>query len=181
MLEVFECEYQEDIYLGEIHYVKAWSEAREVVKKPKDAVELYGLFGSFIEKEDSDIWVYSPRKINTLYRDSVLVHELAHFFTKKALFVEDFQMPIGMIEAIGYYIQNLWLLEQGPHGVLWYNEVEKKLPEDIDNFAYIADLLYWMNRESFINRALVFFDKDAPQKFQNLANGVYTRSYPPHH
>ena len=181
MIEVFELEYQEDIYLDEIIYVTHWSEHRDVIKEPKDAVELYGLYGKYTEKNTNTIWVYGPRKIDTLYRDSVLVHELAHFFTKKAIFEEDFNMPRGMIEAVGYYIQNLWLLEQGPHGILLYNDIKKKLPKKIDNFAYMADIIYMMNHEGFLNYALVFFNKDAPRKFQNLKNGFYTRSYPPHH
>ena len=175
MIEIFELEYQEDITLDTITYVRDWSDSGIV--EPLDSIQLYGLFISMIEKDVNKIRILNSRKFVPLYRDSVIVHELAHFFTKKAIFKEGEggYWGMGMMEVIGYYMQDLYLKEHGDKGVLWYYSADdKKSNIDDDTFAYSADLLYMTNRDSFLNYAVVFFNKDAPEKFKNFTKGNYS-------
>lgn len=99
------------------------------------------------------IWIQTPiphiyikqlRNYDKLYEPSVLVHEYAHFFSKKAAWDGVF-WDLGMTEAIAYYIQHLWLKEQAEKklGLMSYyppQEIEEEGLEE--SFPQMATLLY---------------------------------------
>ena len=179
LIEVFNVEYRDDITFGQVYYLDSF----DCVDKEAAPVNDYtvAVLNNFYQKEYNDIWILkSPPErpfikkgiIDEAYMQSALVHEFAHFFTKKAGFNEEFDgitkvYDRGMIEAIAYFIQDLWLKETTGHGLLfYYPDMEEKDFRIDPTFAFDAKSFYRFDYKNFLVNAIDYFKEEAPNKFE---------------
>ena len=176
MQEVFDIEYRDDIVFGEIYYLRNWD---CVDKSTSPRYEVMGFFDDMYTKDRNYIWLLDHNpikdiKFDRFYDASALVHEYAHFFTKKAGFNEEFDgvtklYDIGLIEAVAYYIQDLWLKENAGYSLLsYYPEVAQS--DVLEYFDIISSPLYRRNYEDFLVSALRHFEENAPEKFDKAVS-----------
>ena len=178
--EVFQVEYQEDIVLQGIYFLENWDCVKgSSAESVKDAA---GVFNNMYLKEHNQIYITDHHAL-TYPVKSVIVHELVHFFTKKAGWSEDFNgidrhYDSGLVEAIAYYIQELWLQEQGDT-LFNYLEIEEKHQEEVDNFYSLANLLYAMAPAKFLYNVPLYFADEQPEKFDDIMGkwGGYGTGY----
>ena len=110
MKEIFGVEYRDDIIFNQTRYLDNWNCAG------RSEPDLLGVFDNMYVKDQNNIWLLNYS--SDLYGDnyhytSFLIHEYAHFFSKKAGFNENFDGKTqvydkGLTEAIAYFIQDLW-------------------------------------------------------------------------
>ena len=172
MQEVFKLEYRDDIVFEGIIYVNNWDCLDKEQIQNRDGLK--GIFNNMYQKDKNEIYFH----LNNPHEDiglegewliSALVHEYAHFLTKKAGFNEEFdgvnkRYDKGLIEGIAYFIQQLWLLEHTGYNMF---------PDDpayikemlIKSFESSASLLYYMDQPKFLVNAYYHFLENAPEKF----------------
>lgn len=167
MKDVFELEYRDDIELGEVISLETWDCVKTEYKIPRFFL---GHFNSMYQKDANDIFLLNENlDIDNHFMISVLVHEYAHFFTKKAWFDESMdgvsnRYDTGLLEAIAYFIQDLWLKEYTGFGLLSH------YPKDDDfkfsgNFPSVASDMYPGEIKSFLYNAFHWFEESPPERF----------------
>ena len=156
--EVYQVEYQE---IGVLYIVNKKG-ALSFLNNEK----VLGYFTSFLEKDMNMIFI--EKLDNVPLERSILVHELSHFFTKKAIFKHGInlrQSNMPMLEAIAMHIQNLYLEEFTGKGLLAHEGV-KETCELSENFTD----LYKTDLPLFLCNAVNHFKINAPEKFNKFKN-----------
>ena len=159
--EVFAVEYRDDIHPSGIIKVNDWS-GFHINDKEQESVK--GLFFD-IKNKHTNIVFYGAGE----WSDFILVHELAHFFTKKALWKEEgYNWPRAQMESVAFYISHLWMLEQGK-SLMDFVAEDKTCSTDRDASEFIdsAEILYLFNYCVFYLHTIRFFEPD-PVKAFNL-------------
>lgn len=122
MESIFDLKYDEEIRFGKVIWIDSWEGLEEVCKVCDN--DVLAVFENMFDYKINDIYFLKKfiRSENPLldnnYFKSVLVHEYAHFFTKKAgwnpkdILEDEHLYNVALIEAIAYYVQHLWLIEE---------------------------------------------------------------------
>ena len=160
--EVFEVEYHEDIELEGVYFLDNWDCVHEIVRQ-----RVRRAHGTF----------------NNIYPlDSRVVHELAHFFSKKAGFNEEIDgvntiYDIGLIEGIAYYIQDLYLNERG-QSLFDFFELKAEDKKTFPMFEYDSFALYRNEPGRYLFNAVEFFKTGAAEKFKTIMTRYKSRVGP---
>ena len=167
--EVFEVEYYEDIELEGIHLLDNWDCVHEIVRQR--VKRNYGIFNNMYQRDRNEIFILDNG--SSVYPlDSRIVHELAHFFSKKAGFNEEFNgidiiYDTGLIEGIAYYIQELYLNEKG-QSIFDFLELKEGDKEMFILFEYESSVLYKREPGKYFFNVVEFFKTGAAEKFRTI-------------
>ena len=181
MIEVFDVEYQDNIVLNSVNFIDSW-EGMELTGL-EEAEEAGGVFFYMHTRDKNDIYVLASVPefpFDEDYMDSILVHEYSHFLTKKAAFSPEEKSKkwdMVMVEAIAYYIQDLWLREHTDHGLLHYYEKSNQTKEVIKDFPPLAYILHKNNQSRFFFNSIYYFKNNAPGKFKKIIEKNYISSF----
>ena len=187
LIEVFNMEYRDDISFGQVYYLENFDCVDKTLIPIGD--NTIAVFNTIYQKEYNDIWMLKNPSakfdgLDEIYMQSSMVHEFAHFFTKKAGFNEEFDginkfYHRGMLEAIAHFIENLWLQETTGSGLSSYSlnmEEENFVIER--SFFYLASDMYRHDIGNFLFNAIDYFKEDASEKFKKtVTERDYSEEY----
>ena len=187
-VETFDVTFDPEIVLNNVYYILDWSEVPFV--QPYD--ELYGIFNKVEDKSVNDIYFRMADQgayiRSHIINRSIVVHEMVHFFIKKAHFEQNMENGayenVPMFEAFVYWAQDRYIksVTNGQLGLLDYmkEEAGKAFPL-LDPFPRVSYRLYMgHNLKMFVHNAIQWFEKDPKGRYQQLINGDFplgTRMY----
>ena len=182
-IQTFEAVPSPDIPLDEVTFIQSWSSVEHIENPERYNSFSHGWFYSSKEKEvnqifisentNSEIWNITP-----LWLDSLIAHELVHYFTKASKWntlsqVE--KMNILILESHAYWSQDQYIRRHSKGGRIklanYLKEVKKKPPHH--TFEVDAHHLFRSSHRNYIESAIHWFESNPKGKFNNIVNGIY--------
>ena len=183
---VYTNEFDPDIILEKIFFIESWDEVKE--SKDLDRENLLGLFTSGIEKKTNKIWINTSVSDNHLinnnkdYIDSLIVHELVHFFTKRANFelLSKNIIDKHFTEAIAYYAQNEYLIAHTGEDLFKY--IKKTTEEEfvvsdlqIKNFPCQVHIFTFFGLDFVVHHSIAWMSENPAKKYKNIMSNTHNR------
>ena len=174
-----------EIPLNDVKFVKSWDEVDYVT----DSDHLAGLYYSpYTDRDINEIIVQWPAQTEYWYHtelwlDSVLAHEIFHYFTKSCCFEELKKvenLDASIIEASAYWAQNEYIKRHS--NMILTDLISKKSSTEVkdmvnmESFSTVANILYMMAMHRYLHNAPKWFGNDPQKKFDNLIKGHYNFS-----
>ena len=184
-IQTFEAVPSPDIPLDMVKFIQSWSSV-EHIEHPEhlDGIA-HGWFRSSEEKEVNEIFISENTDsktwvITSLWLDSLIAHELVHYFTKASKWdalSQVTKMNILMLESHTYWSQDQYirrhsrgeriklvdyLKEENDKGILPYYAFEEH-----------AYRLRTHSHSSYVENAIHWFESDPKGKFNSIVNGRY--------
>ena len=181
----FNVTFDPEIILNNVYYIDSWDEV-EFVTIPGNSVQ-HGLFHHITNKYINDIYflegetpVYDTQ--DDIINQSIIVHEMVHFFTKKAAFDSIIANKVyknhPIIEAFTYWAQDQFVqyATQGRHRLVDYmSEVTGNATAvTFTPFPDVSYLLYRSNYKGFVYNAVLWIGRNPAEKYQAIMNGDFS-------
>ena len=175
-----------EIVLTDVYYINKWSEVEFAEGRPSNI--LYGAFFKSKEKNTNVIYLELSKKAPYIKTDildqSILFHELIHYFVKAASFDKlkhNNDSDRAMHEAMAYYAQDqfIQIMTEGKKTLFdFFDPTFAWLLISPDDFFFpdMAYILYINNPGSFILGAVQYFKTRPLDKYNMLVNGHYIKS-----
>ena len=174
-----------EIPLKQVIYTDSWSKIEEE-KNGHEKRDLSARFLSYNpeERDTNKIIILDPPKTkfwltSPFWLDSVLAHEIFHYFTKSCC-VDSLNkvvhMYIPLFEATAYWAQNEYTKRN--FGIKLMDFVKDKEKKEFENmrmsiFAKRAWILFYMRYYKFLHYAILWVEYNPQKRLDNLLKGVY--------
>ena len=175
---LYKTEFDSDIVLGSVSFIKNWNKIKD--SKDMDKEKMQGLFVSGNKKKINKIWIRTIAPDDFFDSedliDSFIVHELVHFFNKRA----DFDLFSGhtinrdLIESIAYYVQNEYLKAHTGKGLLDHMKHKKDFSDSVINtFPYETQTFLFFDFYEFLHHSVLWMDQNPAKKYKNIMSSAY--------
>lgn len=166
--------------LDKVFYITSW-EGVDIVKDKPYLQELKGVHCCNIWTERDEIYInISHYKENTVYNQSILVHELIHFFIKSSnfdkLITSGSHRDEAMHEAFAYWGQNKFIEKHSDFNLMTYIEKYIGNYEIAESFSCDAEGFYILTYDFFVYNAIHFFNEHTKLKYNKLINNEFLRN-----
>ena len=169
-----------EITLNEVSFV----ESLEGVDISEQLEDSFGIFHTQIEKEVSKIIIFYSNQHNvfwfdnSLWRDSVLAHEIFHYLKKSCCFEtlsKVKRIDEALMEASAYWAQDQFVKRHSDQSLIdLIKEDKRKNLRVFNGFVSLAYFIYNLDLTKYIYNALIWFGEDPQTKLHNIVNGYYT-------
>ncbi len=170
-----------NIRLDSVRYVDSWEDVSIPVEN-----NVYAFFHNGEVASVNDIYININDYGDIFFQskvleDSVIFHEMIHFFFKSANLKYLTENEIGrngaMEEVLSYWCQNQYIkrVTEGKKDIMDY--VQGSTQDfnllDLDSFIGISDILYEMSKAGFIYQSIPFLDEDPQDTYTGIVNNKY--------
>ena len=177
----FDAKLNPEIKLNNVYYIESW----KILDFLPDDFEGYGLFYTANELTRNDIYIKTNEtglfkdKKDKIANQSVVFHELIHFFIKSASFEHFLKNDIvrnGVIEEVlCYWSQNKYvqMVTEGKNNLMDYIIPDNEkfvLSDDLPTGFYVR---YVFSKKSLIYNSIHFINNDIKEKYNKFINGEY--------
>ena len=167
------------ISLNEVNFI----ESLDGVEISEHLEDSNGVFYSQMERDVSKIVIfYSNQQVfwinNSLWRDSVLAHEIFHYLKKSCCFdtlSKVKRINTALMEASAYWAQDQFIKRHSNQNLMdLIREDKRKDVKVIRGFFSSAYFIYNLNLAKYVYNALIWFGENPQTRFHNIVEGYYT-------
>ena len=169
-----------DIPLNDVIFVESWDSIK-YVELSDDTV---GFFYSPWEKEKNEIVIHDvPQNsfwVNTpFWIETVLAHELFHYFTKSCcfdLYTEFQNIDVALREASAYWAQDQFIRRNSNKTLFDFIKEDRKSKKDMKEISDFHLMAYWFYSSptvSYLYNVPLWFGDNPQKKFDDLVNGAF--------